>query len=505
MFNGLDYISVENEANYSCPGAKSLNGVSPNELYQLITDRIIEVIEKGGDLVWQKPWYTKNKTGLAASNFVTKKAYKGINAFMLNLVYPLLLGRKFNSPYFLTFKQVKELGGQVKKGSEGIEVFYYTVIYTENGKNIKEAEYAALREKVVTKTASPSEKSRYDKIMNYAMMRYYNVFSADDIIGIDFSLPTDVEPPKNDFERIEICESIVANYPNPQPKIVQNDPTGAYYIMGDDIINIPEINLFKTPQEYYSTLFHELTHSTGVEKRLGRNMSREHYAFEELVAELGASYLNAESGILYHNLKNSAAYLKGWKKEVLKKFKEDNKFFAHAAAAAQKSSDFILQADENGVPLYRQEMYSLTGATGEKRIFVQQRSAPYQKDGSTTFKLRDKSGVYIIFLKDKIDYVGYSGTDIYKTLYRHFQKWNDKTQVRVTYNNLKDITVRVIYTKSAAIAQRLENALIVKYRPEANPNKYETKELTAQDENNLTEYIEQDTNPIITSDEDLPF
>ena len=140
-----------------------------------------------------------------------------------------------------------------------------------------------------------------------------------------------------------------------------------------------------------------------------------------------------------------------------------------------------------------------------KRIFVQQRVAPYQKDGSTTFKLRGKSGLYIIFLKGKIDYVGYSATDIYKTLYRHFQKWNDKTQVRVAYSDLKDITVRVIYTKNAAIAERLENALIVKYRPEANPNKYETKELTATDENNLTEYINEETNPIIVSEEDLPF
>lgn len=140
-----------------------------------------------------------------------------------------------------------------------------------------------------------------------------------------------------------------------------------------------------------------------------------------------------------------------------------------------------------------------------KRIFVQQRVPPYQKDGSTTFKLRGKSGVYIIFKKGLIDYVGYSGTDIYKTLYRHFQKWNDKTQVRVSYSDLKDITVRVIYTKDAKVAQRLENALIVRYRPEANPNKYETKDLTATDEKNLTEYINEETNPIITSDEDLPF
>ena len=360
MFNGLEYISSQEESNH---GNEILNGINPNELYQLITDRIMEVIEKDKDLVWHKPWHTKTKTGLAATNFVSKKPYRGINAFMLNMVYPILFGRNFKSPYFLTFKQVAELGGMVKKGSEGIEVFYYTTLYKDkDNKPVSESEYKNLRTKVLRKKATDSEKKRLKEITSYNMLRYYNVFSADDVTGIDFSLPN-IEIPKNEFEKIEICESIIENYPDPQPKIIHKDGSSAFFMPSKDLIDVPELNNFKTAQEYYSTLFHELTHSTGVKKRLDRDMSREMYAFEELVAELGASYLNAESGILYYNIKNSAAYLKGWKKELLASMKKDNKYFLHAASAAQKSTDFILQYDKNFVPKYAQQKHMQMAGT----------------------------------------------------------------------------------------------------------------------------------------------
>lgn len=187
------------------------------------------------------------------------------------------------------------------------------------------------------------------------MIKYYNVFSADDVEGIDFKSPENTMPVTING-KIEVCEQIVENFPVPKINIVHKDKDNAYYTPLLDIVNMPDMNFFKDAQSYYSTLFHELVHSTGSQKRLAREMGKKFgdkkYAAEELIAELGASYLNAESGILYFNIKNSAAYLKGWRKVLINEMKEDNKFFIRASSAAQKAVNYILQYDEQGVPLY---------------------------------------------------------------------------------------------------------------------------------------------------------
>ena len=112
---------------------------------------------------------------------------------------------------------------------------------------------------------------------------------------------------------------------------------------------------------------------------------------------------------------------------------------------------------------------------------------PYDKDGNTLFNRRNTSGVYLIYKKVTIlgnskyqlSYVGYSGTNLYKTLYRHFEDWSASAQTRTTYKNLKNIRVEVIYTNTAEQAFNLEKALIIKLKPKDNPNKYEnyTKDL----------------------------
>jgi GIY-YIG catalytic domain len=95
---------------------------------------------------------------------------------------------------------------------------------------------------------------------------------------------------------------------------------------------------------------------------------------------------------------------------------------------------------------------------------------PYNADGKTNFPAREKAGVYIIAKDEKIRYVGYSASNVYKTMYRHFQSWQDSTQVRTTYKNLKGIKVRVIYC-TAQQAATLERLLIIKYNPTDNPQK----------------------------------
>ena len=97
---------------------------------------------------------------------------------------------------------------------------------------------------------------------------------------------------------------------------------------------------------------------------------------------------------------------------------------------------------------------------------------PYNEKGKPTFKKRNVKGVYIIRNKKDILYIGYSGTDLYKTMYRHFQKWNDKNQVRIEYKNINNLKIDIILTSTKLQASRLEKALIIKHKPKDNPDQY---------------------------------
>jgi antirestriction protein ArdC len=112
----------------------------------------------------------------------------------------------------------------------------------------------------------------------------------------------------------------------------------AAYSLSRDRIEMPKISAFKTPAAYYHTLFHEMTHATRHPSRLNRN---ERYAAEELIAEIGAAFLANMAGILSDvEFENTAAYIAGW----LKALKDDRKLIVHAASAAQKAADFILES-----------------------------------------------------------------------------------------------------------------------------------------------------------------
>jgi len=162
-------------------------------------------------------------------------------------------------------------------------------------------------------------------------------------------LNNEVETGKN--EKIEIAEAIVKNYPKPQPEI-RFTGSRAFYQPADDFLSMPDISKFKTSQDFYRTLFHELSHSTGHESRLERELANRfgspEYAFEELVAEFGAVFLSAQAGIMFYTNKNHAGYLKGWNDVLLPNLENDNRFLMKASSQAQKASDFILQPDEKG-------------------------------------------------------------------------------------------------------------------------------------------------------------
>jgi len=174
-------------------------------------------------------------------------------------------------------------------------------------------------------------------------LRYYTVFNLDQCAGIPEDKIPVLEEKTREFNPIEEAEKIVAGYTR-RPKI-EHVESRAYYRPASDLVNMPKKELFKSDAEYYSTLFHELTHSTGHETRLNRSgitdlqgFGSHSYSKEELCAEFGAAYLCGESGIVDRTIENSSAYIQGW----LKRLRSDKKFLVQAAAQGQKAVDFIL-------------------------------------------------------------------------------------------------------------------------------------------------------------------
>ncbi len=274
-------------------------------VYEIITDRIVEML-KAGTVPWKKTW--SQGTSSFPKNLVSKKEYRGINVFLLS-------SAGFTSPWWLSYKQATELGGQVKKGEKGFPAIFWKINKFED----KE---------------SGDEKT-------VPMIRYYTVFNSQQIDGIKVPEVKIETRPEN--QKLEEAEKIVLAYNN-APRI-ENGMDAAFYRPSTDMVGMPDLNRFGNPQEYYQTLFHELVHSTGHETRLkrkgvatGASFGSNPYAKEELVAEMGASFLSAHCGIVNSVIDNSASYIQGW----LRSLQNDPKLVVDAAAAAQKAVAHIL-------------------------------------------------------------------------------------------------------------------------------------------------------------------
>lgn len=275
---------------------------------EIITQRIIEKLEFG-TVPWHRPWSGADMP----KNLITKKEYRGINVFILSAM-------GYASPYWVSFKQAKELGGAVRKGEKGCPVVFWKWIEAEtvlaDGQKVKDS---------------------------HPMLRYYTVFNVQQIEGIDEKKIPALDRKYNERERIETCERVVENMPK-RPNIIF-DFAGAFFRPATDTVNMPKIETFDSSEEYYSTLFHELTHSTGHETRLNRRGSDaprhfgdKEYSKEELIAEMGAAFLCGHCQIENKTIDNSAAYIANW----LRKFRDDAKMVIMAGGAAQKAVDFIL-------------------------------------------------------------------------------------------------------------------------------------------------------------------
>jgi antirestriction protein ArdC len=280
---------------------------------------MIALLEQGV-APWRCSW---SRYGMAR-NYVGGNVYRGINAFLLNFLpnHPI--------PLYLSFKQAKELGGHVRKGAKAEKVYFFKAYHKDgDGKTVSEDRAAQLA-------------GMGEEVHRIPFLKSFSVFNIEDVEGVEFEIP---EVQLQQHEKIERCEQILQAATNP-PQLVTEDANRAYYSPRRDLLNMPQMGQFESPEAYYSTLFHELTHSTGHVTRLNREgiageieRGSEAYAREELIAEMGASFLCAHTGIDREAVtENSAAYLAGW----MKRLQDDNKLVLNAAAGAQKAADYLL-------------------------------------------------------------------------------------------------------------------------------------------------------------------
>lgn len=284
--------------------------MTQQELYQKVTDRILDIMAQGR-IPWNRPW-----TGVAedgAISYVTRQPYSFLNQ--------ILVGEPGE---YLTLAQVNKLGGRVKKGEKSrIIVFYKNRLVTDK-----------------------DEDSGEETLRTVPYLEYFHVFNINQTEGI----PTKIKekPAPATAQPQALAEEIIGKYLQSadHPAFQNDQPSNrAFYNLTKDLVVVPMLSQYseKKSGEYYSTAFHELVHSTGKDSRLNRTYgygkSDPKYAYEELVAEIGAAMLCNRAGTeTPSTFKNSAAYLQSW----MQVFREDPKIFVQAASKGEKAAMYIL-------------------------------------------------------------------------------------------------------------------------------------------------------------------
>jgi len=282
------------------------------DIYKQVTDKIIADLECG-ELTWLKPWSAGNMEDRIVRPLRHNGiAYSGINVLML---WGAALEDGYNSPYWMTFKQAKELGAHVRKGERSNPVVYANTI---------------------TKTEEGADGSEEERTIPF--MKAYSVFNVEQIDGLPDYYYAKPEPVIDAAQRIEHADSFFAAI----GADIRHGGSRAYYSGSSDHVQMPPFECFRSPETYYATLAHELTHWTKHKTRLDREFGRkrwgdEAYAREELVAELGAAFLCADLALTPEPGTDHAAYIQSW----LKVLKDDKRAIFSAAAHAQRAADFL--------------------------------------------------------------------------------------------------------------------------------------------------------------------
>ncbi|MBU0752973.1 MAG: DUF1738 domain-containing protein [Gammaproteobacteria bacterium] len=279
-----------------------------NDIYQAVTDRIIASLETGTP-PWIIPW--TDHTALP-SNLATGKPYRGINILMLSIE---AMSRGYGDSRWVTLKQANELGAKVRKGEHGTSIVFFKFKEVEEEKDNGFTEASEEPKRVVP------------------MLRSYTVFNTSQLEFLPerFELRgTPAWQPIGEAEQLLYASGAV----------IRHGGNRAFYSPSEDMIRLPPPAWFPDSDDYYAVALHELTHWTGHPQRLNRMLGKRHgidaYAYEELVAEMGAAFLCAYCGLparLEH-----ASYIDHW----LDALKRDKRLIFVAAGAAQKAADYAL-------------------------------------------------------------------------------------------------------------------------------------------------------------------
>ena len=277
-------------------------------IYEEVTNRIIKQLESG-IIPWHKPW-----SGVAsgAYNRISKKPYSLLNQMLLE-----------HDGEYATYKQWSDLGGKIKKGEKSEIVVFWKILKVEEIKDGK-----------VEKKTIP-------------LLKYINVFHVSQVEGVEPKTTKLIE-----HKPIEEAEKIKNDYASRENLLIKELITDrAFYSPSKDFIQVPCKEQYKDIMEFYSTLFHEMVHSTGHRDRLKRldcsvqfaSFGSEDYSKEELIAEIGSAFLMNHIGIeTSKTFKNSTAYIQSW----LEVLKNDNRFIVSASSKAEKAMKYILGIKE---------------------------------------------------------------------------------------------------------------------------------------------------------------
>ena len=272
----------------------------------MITEKILLKLEQG-IIPWRKTW-----TSQFPRNFVNDIPYRGINILLLGM-------QDFESHYFLSFKQCKDLGGTVKKDEHATMVVFWKPLIriTEN------------------------ELDEVNADLSF-MLRYYYVFNISQC-----NLSDEVLKKRNLISsnpKILEAEQVIEKYPRPPAIVHNNFIPNPRYLPRIDRVEIQSINNFNSSDDYYASLYHELAHSTGNFSRLNRKgivdkieFGSESYTKEELIAEISASFLCSYTGI-ENTFSNQVSYIQNW----LTALSNDKRMVVIAASQAQKATEYIL-------------------------------------------------------------------------------------------------------------------------------------------------------------------
>ena len=286
------------------------------DIFATVTDRIISALEHG-TIPWHKPW-TGNSGCISYS---TGKPYSLLNHILLGGI----------SGEYITFKQCSLAGGYIRKGEKSKFVVFWKP-YTKENPDTGEEE-------------------------THFILRYYNVFHLDQCEGVSPKWAVSVRS-GSDLKPDAAADAIIQDYKDRSGitlRITESDR--AYYQPSTDTVVVPQLSQYQKQEEFYSTLFHELTHSTGHQSRLNRitdiaAFGSEQYSREELCAELGSAFILNRCGLeTTDSFRNSAGYIQGWSKAL----KDNKRLIVSAAGQAERAVNLILNRKEGETDVGDQE------------------------------------------------------------------------------------------------------------------------------------------------------